>query len=366
MVDIDKFLKKCKIKIVNGKKYYYTDITFFYFDGIYKHKKSEGVYIAPVNSNKDQIKFKIELVMFKSFLKTVKFYYEMSEKHYKSEVLTKKELKNLALLKISHISFLFKFAKSDLERYEQSMYTKYVYGTTSIEGNTYTLRETDLTLNEGITVGGKEKREFYEIENYGKLQAYIKSQKTIKFDENLVKKIHAIIMQNIDDDSAGSFRKIDVGIRGASFLPMQAVLVEEEIKNLFEWFDENTEKIQELELITIFHQKFEEIHPFKDGNGRVGRELVRIWLYIHGLPTIFIDKTNREEYLKCLDKGNTGNHTPLIRFFYNNLITVHKELLENTKKMLEQEIKDKSTDERYKKMLADKRMQKLIKWLEEE
>jgi Fic family protein len=363
MEKIDKFLEKCKIKTINGKKYYYIDNKFLYFDGVYKHAKHQEIYIGSIDDSKEELSFKIDLAQFKRILKTIKFHYDMSKRHYTCSGLKEKEQKRLIFLRWAYSSYLYQFSQSDLDRYEKSVYTQYVHGTTSVEGNTYTLRETDLTLNEGLTVSGKEKREFFEIENYNKLQTYLKSQDKIKFDESFVKKIHSIIMSNIDDDSAGEYRKIDVGIRGANFEPVQAILVPDEMKHLFEWFEDEIETTHFLEIIAKFHQKFEEIHPFKDGNGRVGRELIRVWLAIHGLPTIFIDKKNREEYLKCLDKGNSGNHTLLIKFLYNNLIEFHDELIQTSMHQIKTDLEDKTKDERYNKIFTDKKVKKLLDWL---
>ena len=219
----------------------------------------------------------------------------------------------------------------DINRYEKEVYTKYVYGTTSIEGNTYSLQETNLTLNEGLTISGKEKREFYEIENYNQLKKYIDNLNSISFDLKLVKKIHSIIMDNIDDEHKGIFRKIDVGIIGTEFEPIPHEFIEDELNKLFDWFKDNTFKIHPIELASIFHQKFEEIHPFNDGNGRVGRELLRLMLMTNNYPTIYIDNKYREEYLKSIQEGNNNNYRPICRVIFKNLIDVHKVLIKSAK-----------------------------------
>ncbi len=234
----------------------------------------------------------------------------------------------MELLRLSYIA-LKHYNESDRKRYEDAHFTQYVHGTTSIEGNTYTLRETDLTLNEGVTIGGKPKREFYEIENYGTLKRYLDTLKKIDIDTDFIKKIHSFILANIDDDSAGQLRKIDVGIRGTMFEPPPAIFVEENMAGLITWYKKNLKKMHPVELAAIFHQKFEEIHPFKDGNGRVGREIVRLSLRENGYPTIFIDMKKRENYLKSLDAGNTGDYEPICNFVVNNLLDVHYKLLEN-------------------------------------
>jgi Fic family protein len=144
-------------------------------------------------------------------------------------------------------------------------------------------------------------------------------------------KLHEFILRNIDDNSAGDFRRINVGIRGTEFVPIPAILVEDEIDKLFYWYDHNKNKMYFIELLAKFHQKFEEIHPFSDGNGRVGRELVRLILKQHGFPSIFIGPKNREEYLESLDKSNRENYKPIIHFFIKYLLNMNEKLVNNAK-----------------------------------
>ena len=329
---IENIKKKLVIKIIKGKKYYYIKAQIAVDTNTYKERRNQELYVCPVSTNDEELVEKYYESKQKLIQKVAQHLHELTRKKYKSQFLSKKDLKLLEYLRFGYSVFLNQGAKSDQERYEESFYTKYVYGTTSIEGNTYSLRDTDLTLNEGVTVGGKNKREFYEIENYALLKDFLAKQKNMKLSLKTIKKIHSLILRNIDANIAGSFRKTDVGIRGSEFTPVPGILVEDELNNLITWFETNRKLIHPVEFATIFHQKFEEIHPFDDGNGRVGREILRQMLKKHGYPTIFVDSSNREEYLKCLDKGNKGNNKDLIRFVANNLLKVHNSLIQEARK----------------------------------
>jgi Fic family protein len=332
---IESIKRALYIKKIKGKDYYYIRSRFSFVLPNRKVGFSKEMYVCPTSVSNCELLFHFCLARGKSLREIYKFLYDLSEKTYRSKLLSKDEKLLLEIIRVAYNMHLKGFGDSDAKRYESAVYTKYVYGTTSIEGNTYTLRETDLTLNEGMTVGGKEKREFYEIENYSRLKKALFPLSKVKIGIPLIKKIHSIIMANIDDDAAGEFRRVDVGIRGSQFTPPPSFEVDQKMNGLVHWYKKNESKLHPLELAAIFHQKFGEIHPFVDGNGRVGRELVRLILAVNGYPTIFIDRTSREEYLKAMDEGNKGNHKPLLEFFVRNLESVHKELIERAKKSLD-------------------------------
>ncbi len=347
------------LKTIKGRKYYYLKVPFGLSSGPHKTKKVMEAYVCSESSSDDVLRKNFEIASFKVLIEILITLYRFTKRHYRSTCISNGEIKLLEMLRFSYNVLLGTYSDTDVKRYENAIYTKYVYGTTSIEGNTYTLRETDLTLNEGLTVSGKENREFYEIENYTKMKKYIDSLSTIKIDIKLIKKIHSIIMSNIDDSCAGEFRKVDVGIRGSNFEPIPHVFVESELKKILKWYEKNEHKIHPVELAVIFHQKFEEIHPFKDGNGRVGREILRLMLKSFGFPTIFIDGKTREAYLKALDSGNERDHKPLCKFIVGNLIDFHNDLIENAKKTL-QIAKEKNLEKYFKHKKIDGLLKKFL------
>jgi Fic family protein len=340
-IPLDSIMSKLRIKNNKQSEYYVYPASKVYFDDGKIRKMHWDIYVCKTDCDEKTLRHSFCYAVTKEYANALSKLIEASSKLYETTCISGNEVKKLELIRLLYLDFLNKFTKDDLERYEQAMYTKYVYGTTSIEGNTYTLLQTNITLNEGLTVSGKEKREFYEIENYGKLQEYVKSKNHFDINMGLIKKIHSIIMYNIDDDAAGCFRHIEVGITGTEFVPTSYLEIEEELDNLIMWYNKNEHNLHPVELAAGFHQKFEQIHPFKDGNGRVGRELIRIILRNNQYPTIFIDNSNREEYLSCLEEGGRGgDYHMLCKFLVGNLIDVHKTLLDNAKTVLNKPLND--------------------------
>lgn len=321
--DFNSIKDELTIKYSKGKKYYYVKLNLPFL--------KKEIYLGSSNLSENEL---YEIYKLKSLTETLYYFLKIEKENKHSKYVSDDEFMSLELLRLSYHNFLKTYDKTDLQKYEENVYTNYVYGTTTIEGNTYTLRETDMTLNENLTVSGKDAREFNEIQNYSKLKQYL-GNSTPKITLDLIKTIHKIIFSNIDDNSAGSFRKVDVGIRGTKFTPTPPPLIEQELENLIEWLHSNENKIYPIELIAVFHQKFEEIHPFIDGNGRVGRELVRILLKKYNFPSLFIGPSNREEYLKCLDKGNDDEGKSMTKFFISNSISAHEKLIIECKNEIE-------------------------------
>jgi len=324
--NFNSFMGDLRLKYSKGKKYYYIKIDLPFI--------KKDVYLGPGTLSEKELyeNYKVKLLT-----ETLYYFFKSEKENKHSKYVSDDAFITLELLRLSYHNLLKNYDKTDLQKYEENIYTNYVYGTTSIEGNTYTLRETDITLNDNLTVSGKSSREFYEIQNYSKLKEYL-GNSTPKISIELIKTIHKIILSNIDDNAAGSFRKVDVGIRGTKFTPTPPPLIEQEMEDLIEWLRSNESTIYPVELVAIFHQKFEEIHPFIDGNGRVGRELVRILLKKYDFPSLFIGPSNRELYLSCLDKGNDDEGKSLTEFFISNLISSQNKLIKECKIEIEKSI----------------------------
>jgi hypothetical protein len=178
-IPIKKIKDRLKIRNIKGKEYYYLKIKFGLKTDHYSGEKAKEIYVCPKDVGEKELRCSYCLARKKLFMYMLQFFYELSKKYHKSKYITDKERKLLEFLSFGYNIVLKQYNESDKKRYEDVVYTKYVYGTTSIEGNTYSLRETELTLNEGLTVSGKEKREFYEIENYNKLKDFLNKQKRI-------------------------------------------------------------------------------------------------------------------------------------------------------------------------------------------
>jgi len=203
------------------------------------------------------------------------------------------------------------------EKYEKDFIIKFTHHSTAIEGNSLTLRETKLVLEDKIAPNGKSLREIYEVRNHEKCWDYIMSciDEGKSLNENIVKDIHQILVENIFQ--GGIYRNTPVSILGAEHKPPQAqeayYLVKEFYNNLEDY------KGNSLELAAFTHAEFVKIHPFPDGNGRTSRMMMNYQLVKNGFMPIYINNENKNEYFDALDEyAVKSDMEPFIKIIENN------------------------------------------------
>ena len=220
---------------------------------------------------------------------------------------------------IEEIRFTYKSLESfmatvEAKALEHDLVVKYVHGTTFIEGNTLTLKETSRLWDEGILPARKKLREIYEVENFKKVLAFRTRYKR-HIDGRFIRRIHRLIMDNIDHEMAGRYRRTDaIGIAGVDISLTPALLIEEELNELIAKYYNtvSTEGVHPFEAAVLFHFHFERIHPFNDGNGRTGRELLNYQLQRGGYPPFILSGAERDRYLDSLGKADQGDMKGLI------------------------------------------------------
>lgn len=197
---------------------------------------------------------------------------------------------------------------SIVRKLEKEFSIAWTYNSNAIEGNTLSIQETELVINEGITIGGKTVNEHLEAINHAKGIEYLKDlvQKKIDISEEIIKKLHMIILSSIDDSEAGNYRKTNVRIIGANHLPPQSIKIPKLMKEFIEWYYENERIISISEMASELHYKLVMIHPFIDGNGRVARLLMNLYLMRNAYPPGIILKVDRKRYYRVLNEANLG------------------------------------------------------------
>jgi len=198
----------------------------------------------------------------------------------------------------------------------EQMQIEFTYNSNAIEGNTLSLRETQLVIQEGITVRGKSLREHLEARNHPETIAYIEklAQKgsTIKQDDIL--KTHKLLMRGIDDQNAGKYRTGQVRVAGATFMPPPADKIQPMTNELLQFLNQNPDELRTIELAAFFHHKLVYIHPFLDGNGRTARLLMNAILMSRGYPFTVLLKVDRPKYLRVLSEADNENLAPFANF----------------------------------------------------
>jgi len=200
-----------------------------------------------------------------------------------------------------------------VRRLREAMEVEYTYHSNAIEGNRLTLRETQLVIREGVTIGGKSVRDHLEARNHPKAISYVESLKDRDLTENDVLELHRLVFSGVLEN-AGSLRQSQVFIEGSDFLPPPAFEAPALINELLDWLRRNPEELRPVEVAAVFHHRFVSVHPFDDGNGRVARLLMNLLLIKHGYPFTVVRNYDRRRYYDTLRKADAGDSAPFVNF----------------------------------------------------
>ena len=219
--------------------------------------------------------------------------------------------------------------KETLKSLKESINLEWTYNSNGIEGNTLTLRETQVVL-EGITVGGKSIKEHLEAINHEKailfLDDLVKDNEPIS--EWNIKNIHQLILKDIDNENAGRYRKENVTIKGATHIPPDYLKVPELMEKLILTYNTWSEYHPIIQA-ALLHGELVKIHPFVDGNGRTSRLLMNLDLMNSGYNPVIIKKESRLKYYEALDKAHTtGNYTDFVKLVTKLEVEILKKYLE--------------------------------------
>ena len=248
----------------------------------------------------------------------------------KKEEIEKKEKEADKILNIfesilseEDVKFLNKlkkdFSKEPKENFEnryETFCSLFTHNSTAIEGNTLTLSETSYLLFEGIVPSAKSLREINEVLNHKKAFDFILSY-TGDITKEFILELHRLVVKDtLREDLAsqiGKYRTVQVFIGNS--IPPKPHEVPEKMTNLLKWYSKNKKKIHPLILASYVHTEFEKIHPFIDGNGRVGRLLINFILHKNKYPMANILNSRKFKYYKFLQEAHrNGNLMPFVKF----------------------------------------------------
>ena len=218
-------------------------------------------------------------------------------------------LKEVDVLK-EQLSALRPLPEEALKKIQDALDIEYTYESNRIEGNTLTLQETALVVNEGVTISGKSMREHLEAINHAEAISYIKdiANQDIEISERTIKEIHALILHGIDRENAGRYRTVPVMISGSTHMPPQPYLIEKQVEDFILRLKQmEMEKVHPVLIAAYLHDELVRIHPFIDGNGRTSRLLMNLYLLRHGYVIITLKGSNdaKVNYYKALEKSHT-------------------------------------------------------------
>jgi len=295
------------VKNIGNRKYYSLRISI--------RKGNKVITKDLCNLGSDLSKIKIEDLEAKykskirSSYKTIKRFLETNyylEKIKKLKVkkdayLTKEQMINIKGILLHYTSKFLKLDNLTRKEILENFAINFAVNSTSIEGNTITLKEAYNLFTEDITPKNRTLREVYDLTNTKKVMEFLEVKKP-KITLELIENIHDMLLDNIDIRKG--FRTHDIRILGQPFKPSPAIYVIPDLKLLLEWYNKHKNKLHPLVLVILFHHKFEKIHPFSDGNGRTGRILMNHILSFYDYPFFIISRRFRKEYLNLMNKSD--------------------------------------------------------------
>ncbi len=194
-----------------------------------------------------------------------------------------------------------------LSRLRKQLIIEWTYNSNAIEGNTLTLKETLLILEDGLTIGKKSLKEHLEAINHRDAICFVEelASKSQKITERNVREIHSLILKEIDSKYSGRYRDIQVRISGSAHTPPEPLLVQESMErfSMERLLDTADHPVIQA---AMAHFELVSIHPFVDGNGRTARLLMNLILIKNGYFPAIILKNDRKKYYDALEKGHRG------------------------------------------------------------
>lgn len=219
----------------------------------------------------------------------------------------------------------------EVARLNEEFIVEFTYNSNAIEGNTLTLRETDLVLR-GLTIDKKPLKDHMEAVGHKEAFEFVGElvKNNVPISESVIKQIHYLVLADKKEDR-GVYRRVPVRIMGAQHTPVQPYLIAPKMEELLRNFVESTEHI--VTKLARFHIEFEGIHPFIDGNGRTGRLLVNLELMKAGYPPIDIKFTDRIAYYNAFDeyhvKHNLSAMENLFAGYVNARLDMYLDMLKD-------------------------------------
>lgn len=173
---------------------------------------------------------------------------------------------------------------TQLRKMKEFFHLSYTFESNRIEGNTLTLQETHLVVNEGITIGGKSMREHLEAINHAEAIAYMESivDGGVIFNSRVLLELHYLILKGIDRENAGKYRSVPVRISGSTHEPPQPYLLDKLMEDYIMHYTKQRKILHPVILAAEMHERLVSIHPFIDGNGRTSRLVMNLILLSNG------------------------------------------------------------------------------------
>jgi Fic family protein len=241
-------------------------------------------------------------------------------------IFSEEELKKAEAIRLDYKKIMKKLPKTNIKDLFDRFTANFTYESNAIEGNSLTLKDVAMVMFENVSLKGKDLREIYETRNSRKVVGLIFANKFSISHEGIIR-MHALLVK--DTNIPTGYKKVPNFIAGRENIKITPPeKVYEDMNQLIEWYNLSKDKIHPLKLAAMFHGKFEQIHPFEDGNGRVGRFLINVILIKAGYPPLIIRTSQRVSYLNALEDFDSKHKDSIERFILERFRETYKKFFE--------------------------------------
>jgi len=245
-----------------------------------------------------------------------------------NHIFSANEFQKIENIKVNYRKIIKKLSKTSLKDLFDRFTANFTYESNAIEGNSLTLKDVVMVMFENASIKGKDLREIYDARNSREVVELIIKNRFSVSHEDIIK-MHKILVRDMGIQEG--YKIVPNVILGSKIKTSSPEKVKKDMNDLIEWYNRNKDKIHPIELAALFHGRFEQIHPFEDGNGRVGRFLINVILINHKYPPLIIRKTQRIAYMKALEDFDNKHPETIERFILEKFKKTYKKFFEISK-----------------------------------
>ena len=288
-------MKYINKKLIKGQEYYY----FEYYFKLKEEKQKFTRYLGTTLPNN------LPQVLQHYFVEIA----ELVSGNLNQNYFFPGTLKHIELARFHYHLLNHKLFEKDLKLFKTLFYILFVLNSNRSEGSKVTQPDIEKIITRKINP-----KSIIDREIINSIQAInFAFSKNMKWNSKSIKKIHHLLFDNIYPGIAGEYKKVNNIVGNSPTTEWKHV--PKEITQLLNWLKNNKRKMYPPQLALEFHWRFEEIHPFEDGNGRVGRILLNSLLVEFGYAPVIYFTDNHSSYCQALTKARSGNSRPLTKHY---------------------------------------------------
>ena len=305
-------------KIIKGKRRHYLEMSVRLHTGV----KKFSVYMKDYSPQNKELMQEYEQLLKQNVANG--FVASAAEFYAQDSIFTKETFSKMEKMKLGYKELLKQLTTKQYQDIIDRFTVNFTYESNAIEGNSLTLKDVTMLFHENSAPRGTHLRDIHETLNTRKALELLFYHK-IKLREKDILALHQTIVK--ETGVSFGYKKFPNFLLGRNVQTTAPEHVASDMQKLLSWYHA-TEKIHPLQMAALFHSRFEKIHPFEDGNGRVGRILLNAILLEHGYPPLIIRKTQRVAYFGALAAADKNHSERLFHFLIEKYKKTYQQFFE--------------------------------------